>query len=55
VPLRVIPNSRGRELQFTLFRLPDITNQKFREDAEWVLRDLTKLTDIMEQDGNRQT
>jgi len=55
VPLRVIPNSSGSELQFTLFRLPDMTGQKFREDAEWVLRDLTKLKDILEQGGDRQT
>jgi hypothetical protein len=55
VPLRVIPNGSGSELQFTLFRLPDMTEQKFREDAEWVLRDLTKLKDILEQGGDRQT
>jgi len=55
VPLRVIPNGSGSELTFTLFRQPDMTDQKFQEDAEWVLRDLTKLRDILEQGGDRQT
>jgi hypothetical protein len=49
VPLRVIPNSSGSELTFTLFRQPGMTDQKFQEDAEWVLRDLTKLKDILEK------
>jgi hypothetical protein len=55
VPLRVIPNGSGSELTFTLFRQPDMTDQKFQEDAEWVLRDLTKLRDILEQGGDRRT
>ena len=55
VPLRVISNGSGSELTFTLFRQPDMTDQKFQEDAEWVLRDLTKLRDILEQGGDRQT
>ena len=54
VPLRVITNGSGSELTLTLFRQPDMTDQKFREDANWVLRDLTKLKDIMELDGDRQ-
>ena len=49
VPLRVIPNGSGSELTFTLFRQPDMTDQKFKEDAEWVLRDVTKLKEILEQ------
>jgi len=43
VPLRVIPNGSGSELTFTLFRQPDMTDQKFKEDADWVLRDLNRL------------
>ena len=54
VPLRVIPNGSGSELTLTLFRQPDMTEQKFQEDTNWVLRDLTKLKDIMELDGDRQ-
>jgi len=49
VALRVIPNSSGSELTFTLFRQPGMTDQKFQEDAEWVLQDLTKLKDILEK------
>ena len=49
VPMRVIPNGSGSELTFTLFRQPDMTDQNFKEDAEWVLRDLTKLKEILEQ------
>jgi hypothetical protein len=49
VPLRVIANGSGSELQFTLFRQPDITDQRFQEDADWVLRDLTRLKEVLEQ------
>jgi len=49
IPLRVIPNGIGSELQFTLFRQPDMTDRKFQEDAEWVLRDLTKLKEALEK------
>lgn len=48
VPMRVIPNGSGSELTFTLFRQPGMTDQKFKEDAEWVLRDLTKLKDLLQ-------
>ncbi len=47
VPMRVVPNGSGSELIFTLFRQPDMIDQKFKEDAEWVLRDLKKLKDIL--------
>jgi len=48
IPMRVVPNGSGSELIFTLFRQPDMTDEKFREDADWVLRDLTRLKDIFE-------
>jgi len=48
IPMRVVPNRSGSELIFTLFRQPDMTDEKFREDADWVLRDLTRLKDIFE-------
>ena len=53
VPLRVIPNGSGSELTLTLFRQPDMTDQKFQEDAEWVLRDLTRLKDLLEKGGSK--
>jgi hypothetical protein len=44
-----VPNGSGSELTFTLFRQPAMTDQKFQEDAEWVLRDLTKLKAVLEK------
>ena len=41
IPMRVIANGTGSELLFTLFRLSDLSEEKFAEDAEWVLRDLS--------------
>jgi len=49
VPMRVIPNGSGCELIFTLFRLPDMSDETFAADAEWVLRDLTTLKNLLEQ------
>lgn len=43
VPLRVIRNGAGAEVQFTLFRLPGMSDEKFAADAEWVMRDLLAL------------
>jgi hypothetical protein len=48
VPMRVVLNGSGSELIFTLFRQPDVTDQKFQEDADWVLRDLTRLKTVLE-------
>ena len=48
IPMRVIPNGSGSELIFTLFRLSDVSNEKFAEDAEWVMRDLTALKNLLE-------
>jgi hypothetical protein len=50
VPMRVVPNGNGSELFFTLFRQPGMTDQKFQEDAEWVLRDLKKLQEVLRID-----
>lgn len=46
VPLRVIANGEGAEMQLTLFRLPGMTSDKFEEDAEWVRRDLDALKSL---------
>jgi hypothetical protein len=48
VPMRVVPNGIGSELIFTLFRQPDMTDQKFQQDAEWVMRDLNRLKTVLE-------
>ncbi len=48
IPMRVIPNGSGCELIFTLFRLPDMSDEQFAADAEWVMRDLTSLKNLLE-------
>ena len=48
IPMRVIPNGSGSELIFTLFRLSDVSDEKFATDAEWVMRDLTALKNLLE-------
>jgi hypothetical protein len=48
IPMRVIPNGRGCELIFTLFRVADMSEEKFVADAEWVMRDLTSLKNLLE-------
>lgn len=44
VPMRVIRNGDGAEVIFTLFRLPEMDDAKFAADAEWVTKDLERLT-----------
>jgi hypothetical protein len=56
VPLRVVGcenngqnnGEDGCEVVLTLFRQPDMTDAKFDEDANWVLRDLAALKQLME-------
>ena len=43
VPLRVIGNGDGSEVMLTLFRQPDMTDERFAADAKWINRDLAKL------------
>jgi hypothetical protein len=35
-------------VQFTLFRVPGMTDEKFAADAQWVERDLGKLKALVE-------
>ncbi len=32
VPMRVVPNGSGSEVLFTLFQLPDVSDEKCAED-----------------------
>jgi len=48
-PMRVVPNGRGSEIIFTLFRQPDMSDEKFSEDAKWVEKDLRILKDLLEK------
>lgn len=47
-PMRVIPNNKGSEFIFTLFWLPNRTEQEFNEDAKAVATDLQKVKEILE-------
>ncbi len=49
VPLRVLANGTdASEVVFTLFRQRDMTEEKFREDIDWVQRDLSELKRVLE-------
>jgi hypothetical protein len=43
VPLRVIRNGDGAEVQLTLFRQPKMSDALFASDAEWIVHDLLAL------------
>jgi hypothetical protein len=43
IPLRIIENGDGADVQFTLFRQPGMSDARFTADAEWVGRDLLAL------------
>ena len=47
IPIRVIANGAGSEVIFTLFRLPDMTDDAFAKDLEWVKRDLSALKALL--------
>ena len=47
VPLRVIVNGSGSEVTLTLFRQPNMTDDIFERDADWVRRDLARLKGIL--------
>jgi hypothetical protein len=48
VPMRVVPNGRGCEVMFTLFRQPGMTDAVFARDADWVAKDLARLKALLE-------
>ena len=50
-PMRVIPNGEGCEVMFTLFQLPDVTDENFAADAANVGHDLQALKRALEQDA----
>lgn len=47
-PMRVVPNGAGSTVTFTLLRLPDVSKQKFDEDAARVEKDLLALKGLLE-------
>lgn len=48
-PMRVVPHGGGSEVTFTLFRQPDMSDEKFSDDAAWVEKDLKILKALLEQ------
>jgi hypothetical protein len=48
-PMRVMPNAAGSEVIFTLFRQPEVSAEKFAEDARWVEKDLRTLKSLLEE------
>lgn len=49
VPLRVVANGdAGSEILLTLFRQPDMSDEKFAQDADLVLKDLRALKALLE-------
>jgi hypothetical protein len=48
-PMRVVPNGDGAELTFTVYRLPDATDQSFAADAAQVEADLRRLKALLEE------
>jgi hypothetical protein len=51
--MRVVPRGKGSEIIFTLFRQPDMSDEKFAEDAKWVEKDLKRLKGLLEQRAPR--
>lgn len=48
-PMRIVPHGSGSEVIFTLFRQPDMSDEKFSADANWVERDLRILKGLLER------
>lgn len=49
VPLRVVANGSGSEVLFTLFRLPEVSDEAYATDAALVRQDLNRLKEQMER------
>jgi hypothetical protein len=47
VPLRVIRNGDGAEVQLTLLRQPGMSDAQYAADAEWIARDLAALKTLV--------
>ena len=52
-PMRIIANGEGSEIFFTLIRQPDVSDEKFSEDAKWVEKDLKILKGLLEDQASK--
>lgn len=50
IPLRAIQNGDGAEVLLTLYRQPDMDDERFAADVEWVKRDLAALKKLIEEE-----
>lgn len=48
IPMRVLAHGSGSEVIFTLFRQPDMSDEKYAEDADLVSQDLQRLKEVQE-------
>jgi hypothetical protein len=48
IPMRIVENGQGAEVLFTLFRQPEMSDEKFAADANWVKRDLLALKGLID-------
>jgi len=49
IPLRVVPNRSGSDINFTLFQSPDTSDAKFAQDTGLVDHDLRNLKKALEK------
>lgn len=49
IPLRVVQNGAGAEVMLTLYRQPDMDDDRFAGDIKWVNRDLKALKALIER------
>lgn len=47
-PLRVLHNDDVSEVVFTVYRLPNVSDEEFARDTEAVQKDLERLRDVLE-------
>jgi hypothetical protein len=53
VPMRVLANQENdSEVIFSVFRLPGMSDEQFKDDIRLVLTDLTSLKRVLEDKGN---
>jgi len=47
-PLRLISNEMGADLQMTWFQQPEVSDDQFRSEVEWLRSDLLRLKTFLE-------
>ena len=47
-PVRLVPNGAGCELVLVWFQRPDVPDERFKSDTEWVASDLQRLKALLE-------